>query len=363
MNRAAILALLAISFSPLAMAGSEGTGGGKGVVCRSASGEIESVELLDLWEAREVYGRPAVYSSSPLEEQLSAAIDRLKYAVQLGIDVKLYNQDGEFNEPDYFAFRLKKVSQFFTGDSRFVRRLRNARLTPTEDSFELAQPEGLCKIEQIVNFVDAAVFPMILIDQDLLDHMDATNRAALYLHEAFYLYMRGYHANLQFANYREPDSRRVRKAIGYVFAGNKFESLEVILKGKDYVGCSGKDKTGTNPSEFLAYEEADGTSRVLTIQLFGRPSIGYFPDEYEAAMPSEGVFPPTACKYKSREMGIGPSSYGVAGSGPIDFQSRYWIGHNCEKRKQVPYIQQDSSFRFAADPAQKLTCGLVKAKR
>ena len=40
------------SRSIASMQGPGGTGGGKGVVCRTTDGKINSVELLDLWEAK-----------------------------------------------------------------------------------------------------------------------------------------------------------------------------------------------------------------------------------------------------------------------------------------------------------------------
>lgn len=343
--------------------GSEGTGGGKGVVCRVPDGRVESVELLDLWEAREIYGRAPDANSGTLEEQLARAIARMKYSVQLGVGVTLSNYDGDFTEPEYLEFYLKKFSKMFTGDSKSLRRLRNTKLTLTNDSFEFAEPQGPCAIEQVVNFVDAPVFPLILVNQDLVDKMDVKNKAALYLHEAFYLYMRGYSSNLGFVGYREPDSQRVRRAIGYVFSGGSFESLEGFIAGRDTVQCGGSDAGGHNPSEFILYQDDSGESRLLTIQLFGRPAVGFFPNVHESVMPRDSIIENKSCNWDSRPLGMGPGSYGMAGSGPIDFQAYYWIGFDCQNGKQVPYLQQDTSTRFAADAAQRLSCRFVPAEK
>src|SRR5687767_7417810 len=53
-------------------------GGGKAVVCRNGANEIRSIELLDLWEARTLFGRTIQESAAPVEEQVDLLIQRLK---------------------------------------------------------------------------------------------------------------------------------------------------------------------------------------------------------------------------------------------------------------------------------------------
>lgn len=76
------LTILAASLSlPLAAwaKGGSHTGGGGAFVCRIENGtQIGSAELIDLWEAHNVRKELIAYSDAPVEEQITAALQRLK---------------------------------------------------------------------------------------------------------------------------------------------------------------------------------------------------------------------------------------------------------------------------------------------
>lgn len=83
-----------------------------------------------------------------------------------------------------------------------------------------------CEIEQLVRYQESAHGGYVLIDQDLVDHMDNLNQAALYIHEAFYAFLRP----------SEKSSLRVRRAVGLSFSGHKFKTLESFLP-REYYDC------------------------------------------------------------------------------------------------------------------------------
>jgi hypothetical protein len=337
--------------------GKEG-GGGKGVVCRNPDNSIRSVELLDLWEARKIYGETPLANNESLEKQITNNIDRLKYSVQLAADLQVFTGNVTYSESDYFATRLQYVTNFFVKSSPYVQRLHNVNLSPTNDSFEPAQPAGGCTIEQLVYYIDSASMPHILVNQDLVDLMDRTNQAALYLHEAFYLYMRGYSDNLFFQTYKEPDSIRVRRAIGYAFAGHAFPSL-VALIGKKYVVCEGGGFNSTEPSRLYVYKDASGKSLAINTQTFGKPAIGFFPDAVDNVVTWTLVTRHEACGEPDPQSIRGGVGFTNAVGGPVDFQMMSWIVPTCYQGHTSLYLASDTR-TGAANKSQQLTCRVVE---
>ena len=69
--------------SPMDLArGPISSGGGMGVVCYDSSGKnIESVELLDLWEARKLYDRSIESSELSVKELVLEQLHNLKNAI------------------------------------------------------------------------------------------------------------------------------------------------------------------------------------------------------------------------------------------------------------------------------------------
>ena len=76
--------ILAIAFSFVAMqsyAGVTNGGGGKSVVCRDVAGKITKAEVLDLFEAREVYGLTPNISAGNLQDILALVKNKLKFTM------------------------------------------------------------------------------------------------------------------------------------------------------------------------------------------------------------------------------------------------------------------------------------------
>lgn len=221
---------LSFQVGAVVIQGANGSGGGMGVVCKNSDGSIKSVELLDLWEARTIYSRNTLSSSASVEEQVEHHLQNLKNSIYadsycVGTNPGVNCQNG-VKGPEALYYMLKfKIGLFLHPNLPQVHRLRGAKLQNTNDSFEVVTPSGNCEIDQLVIFKDTPSGGDVLINQDLVDHMDKTNEAALYIHEAYYYFLRGRPVG---------SSLRVRRAVGLSFSGHKFRTLESYLSQQYY---------------------------------------------------------------------------------------------------------------------------------
>ena len=238
--KSVFIAFLALTFSFHVSAGisqgANGSGGGMGVVCKNLDGSIKTVELLDLWEARVIYSRNTISSASSVADQVEQSLQNFKnsvYAAEMcvgsGFGPGFCN--GVQGPEALYKTLSFETSKFLALNLRQVHRLKGAILQKTNDAFEVVTPNG-CSIEQLVLYKDTSYGGDILINQDLVDHMDKTNEAALYIHEAFYAFLR--------QPGKERSSIRVRRAVGLSFSGYKFRTLESFLP-QQYYECSNHD--------------------------------------------------------------------------------------------------------------------------
>lgn len=216
-----------------AFAGAESSGGGMGVVCKNANGTIKSVELLDLWEARVIYGRVPKPSNLSVADQVKGAINDLKNSLYsdglcIGSGIGPGYCNGITGPAALYEILTDDAEPFLAPNSAEVHRLRGVNLKKTNDAYEVVTPRD-CEIEQLVRYTDTASGGDILINQDLVDHLNKTNLAALYVHEALYAYLR--------QGGMEKSSLRVRRAVGLAFSGYQFRPLDSFLPKKFYV-CS-----------------------------------------------------------------------------------------------------------------------------
>ncbi len=182
-------------------------GGGKAVVCRDSEKQIKSVELLDLWEARVIFGRNIPSSNENVDVQVARVFEQMKYAVRP-------NHSGS----EYALDSLRATASWFLEKNNpRVKWLKGMELVDVPDSYEVAKPRD-CNIEQLVNFINST---RILVDADLWSHMDKTNQAATIAHESFYDLLRGFS--------KESNSVRARRVVGYTFAGGTFIPLKSVL--------------------------------------------------------------------------------------------------------------------------------------
>lgn len=168
-------------------------GGGKGVVCRNAQGLITSVETLDLFESKALYQVQPRSFSQPWEKVIQTLKSELSKAM---------------SQPEIHLFPLLDRAQ------RIVRWVGpEVQLVPVEDAALVAVPTQ-CSLEQLAVYVDDS---LLLIQRDLWEKMDASNKAALFLHEAIYRLDRYDGAK---------DSRRTRRLVGMALAGFPFEAVD-----------------------------------------------------------------------------------------------------------------------------------------
>ncbi len=250
--------------SAFGLAGGNSGGGGVGVVCRDSSNKVNSVELLDLWEARVIYGRNLLTTEVPFATQLDDAIEKAKKTFYFPIDVDSYGQNLHGYELTKAAIHYD--SESFLQPSGEAKWLTGVRLTRTEDSFELAVPQG-CEIEQVVNYIDS--FPaQILINKDLFDKMNETNKAALILHESLYRVLRRYS--------HENNSIRTRRIVGMVMSGNPLPSVHDWVAQKHRLQCRNSPNSANFTSVHLIYYVAGIAIVPEVIQgvwMFGFPSL------------------------------------------------------------------------------------------
>lgn len=251
------LALVAL-FASITFAGPGDGGGGQGVVCRNADNSIKPVELLDLWEAREIYKRPALASNASVEEQVAANIARLRHLVHYP---RIWGQNGKVIPRDkaFMDALEQKVWCFLSENCGMIKRFYGKRLTKTNDAFEEVVPDDEnCSVEQLVRYKDigGSGSSEILMNQALVDKMDNTNKAALYLHEALYAVLR---------EFGEKNSLRTRRAVGIAMSGGEFKSLETFIKGPRIV-CRSAKLGDPNPTEiyFVTIPEGAGVTAIPT---------------------------------------------------------------------------------------------------
>ena len=180
----ATTAQAATTFQPL-LTGVDSSGGGNAVVCRAKDGKIKSAELLDLFEARILYRRTVVYSKDHRDLQATRNVQPLYDANDLGFMSLTSNLET--------VLRIAHVLP------------NGVALQPINDTFSPVLPKN-CKIEQLAAY---QINNELYIDGEIWAHLDMTNQAALYAHEAIYKTLRDYGAT---------NSIRARKLVGLLFS-------------------------------------------------------------------------------------------------------------------------------------------------
>ena len=166
---------------------------------------------------------------------------------------------------------------FFTENSANIKRLRGVRLHLTEDAFEVAEPDN-CPIEQIVNYQDVNLSYKILINMDLYDKMDNTNKAALILHESFYRLLR--------EDSHEKNSIRTRRAIGLIMDLKSLPATRDLLvtPSQRRMLCQQSGNLYNKTKIYLVESDMYGGKKLLTavpeiiggVYFIGRGRIGYY---------------------------------------------------------------------------------------
>jgi hypothetical protein len=210
-------------------------GGGNAIVCER-NGEIQSVELLDLYEGRE--GHPVQYYE--LSGDLSKDFAK--------VSSKIYPDDRD----DY---KLNQLGNSFIVVLNNLKDIpSDAEFTPTDDTKALYLPKG-CVLKPVINYFS---HNEILIDRNLFNRMDYRNQLALYLHETLYLEER---------EQGVVDSRYIRKLVGQAFQNKTMITSHDYLFQKTELKCV--TQVDSQKSVFYITKKEKGLNTIFFEQLNG----------------------------------------------------------------------------------------------
>lgn len=217
--------LVGVLASPSARGGADTSGGGKGVVCRDQANHILSVEMLDLYEARALFGLTPLSMGDTLDQTLAMAKSKFVNTVF----------DAAYTIPPALDQLRQKIHITPPG----------SHLEPIDDADPILHLDG-CKLEQAAAWIDSG---LVVADGELWAAMDARNQAALLAHEVIYARTRAE---------GEKNSRRARNIVGHVFSRFDFTGTRDGLPATPRTLCiSGSAKARTN-SEFWIYPDEKG---------------------------------------------------------------------------------------------------------
>lgn len=152
--------LMIWGLSALAMSGDKGNGG-YSVVCRDSQGDITTAELLDIYEGRIIH-------------KLEYPKDEL--AVDAFVSVAEHRSQGNVA----FSDKLRREIDQIRANTVFISEGNELELT--EDAFPVIKRRG-CQYEQLANYTDDG---LLIVSQEIYDHLDSLNQASLIIHEAVY---------------------------------------------------------------------------------------------------------------------------------------------------------------------------------
>lgn len=235
------------------VAGSGSTGGGFTVRCSANEFESESVQLLDLYEAKSKFGFELVNSTGdPIRDYYHSA-DRT-YTLQGHPHAgKLYEKDIIEN-----FHKFMRVVEFVDSEKD---------LPYVDDVGELPWIPSGCELKQVALFVDHPQKVFIL--KPLWDKMSSLDKAALISHEL---------AGHWYRELGEKTTEHARSFVSHIYAKNPGPSLWQGLQGETGTEHS-KSAFGETPkgfqliSSFYLDQKFEKITRFQFTQLFGRPMM------------------------------------------------------------------------------------------
>lgn len=241
--------LIAISAPKAQAAGIFIGNGGQSVACLQSDGST-TYETFDLMEGRILFGY-AYPQDTP-------KLDPIKLALSLAkrMDQAQGSLPGVIDEP---SDNLQSKLQYVLDAMDFLP--PGVGLQNTGDTNEFISLPKNCSFLQTVNFRNSK---LIYVNSDAWNALSPLNKAAMYLHEAVYWYLRETGV--------EKDSRRARKAVAYVMAGGALVSrIEVPREVGRVQYCRSRNQnpeTWDYDTKLFAYRGADG-SMVLQFLAIG----------------------------------------------------------------------------------------------
>ncbi|MGE3260723.1 MAG: hypothetical protein AB7K68_02980 [Bacteriovoracia bacterium] len=207
-NMALLLVLALFGAQSANAEGTAGSGGGGAFVCRDGQREIQSAELVDLWEANHVYGEQVVYSQDSYLEQITKAMGRLHMV------------HGAFAEQ--VQKNLEIVLQ------NMISLQSGVSLTPPRDALPAFQKPG-CPLEGMMQFDDRT--NKLYVDATVYSRLSTpTDKAAAMMHEAIYKTLRDLPG--------QTDSIATRKLVGKLFGNQPIQRAEDVLPALGVRRCT-----------------------------------------------------------------------------------------------------------------------------
>ena len=174
-----------IAFSSL---GTGSSGGGYSVVCRNADGQINSAELLDLYEASHKFGLHLVESQNDIQKDYADSFQRI-HKKNPNMDPFPYSQvDSAYN--------------WFFSNTSFLDSVK-----PINDIGHTPQIISGCHLEQVAAFLDFE--SRVEIKNEIWEKLNLLNKAALMVHELMYR---------QFRELNDRTSEEVRANVACMFS-------------------------------------------------------------------------------------------------------------------------------------------------
>lgn len=211
-------------------------GGGRGVLCRREG--KETVEVLDLYEARTLYDLKLL--------DFGASEDVAKDKLAEVLARHLWNPY-TIEMKEFAKSVRKKMIQEFLDQIRFIDAGKKLKLV--NDAFDPTLEHG-CEPVQIAMYYDESV---LLVDKTLWEKLDWTNKVALLAHEALYFWARQAGAK---------NSMSVRKLVGLLFSekGAKPMWEGVPVDTKKFIECD-IESNGFSRGGFYMYASRDEQGR------------------------------------------------------------------------------------------------------
>ena len=202
--------LTTVGFFSAAFAGTKDGGGGGALVCRNQNGKITQVELLDLWESRELRKHQIKYDDvTSVEEQVQNAIKKIAT-----LDDTLAELTAE---------SWKHIQDNNTEDIG-----PNIALTPPTDAYNQYFKPG-CPLEGMM-YYDGSTDKLKIKFETFNLQKRKTEIAASYIHEAFYRAVR----MTEDLDFRGPSGNSIytRLVVGCIFSPEDLPSC-LGLKAPD----------------------------------------------------------------------------------------------------------------------------------
>lgn len=237
------LMILTISSYAYSSGGVDGGGGGS-IVCRDAQGKITSAEILDLYEGRVQYSYIQRISQDSVDKQVEDVVERLSFG----------------RGPSFKSYLMSYAR--FVSNSKVILP-DGTGLLPVNDANNIIVPKN-CQIEQLANFTNQN---QVLVNGEIYNALDNTNKAALIVHEALYKIFRMYGTT---------NSTRARKSVALGFSniditskpncepaescGALMQDIKADLPSK-YYECHTLPNSNGSPypgSHFYAYNDKNG---------------------------------------------------------------------------------------------------------